>query len=111
MVTRIGPSKPFRHFIAERREKASLTQEQLANRMETTKATISRWEAYERDPPMKSLAALAEALDIEIEELFIDPARPSADALLKMSSDKTRKLALKLVKDVIEDAKKDGTNG
>jgi transcriptional regulator with XRE-family HTH domain len=111
MVTRIGPRKQFRHFIAEWREKLNLTQEQLAERIETTKATISRWENNERDPPLKALGALAEAMGIEIEQLFMDPERPSADALLKMSSAKTRRFALKMVKDIVDDEKGDGTNG
>ncbi|MBS0257229.1 MAG: helix-turn-helix transcriptional regulator [Proteobacteria bacterium] len=90
MVTRIGPSKPLRHFLKEWRVKKGLTQQQLADRLpigEDGKATgkdqISRWERSERGMTMDVQAALAEALDIEPGALFHDPDRPSIDDLLR----------------------------
>lgn len=84
MVTRIGASKPVRLFIEKWRIKNGLTQEQLAERIGTTKGTISRWENGEREPPLGAIGALAEALgDIDPSELFHDPDRPTADELLK----------------------------
>lgn len=114
MVTRIGPKKPFKIYLADRREAhvPPLTQEQLAERVGTTKATISRWETGERDPPAKALAALAYALNCEIPDLFIDPARPSADSLLMGQSDRIVKKAVKLVETLVEDeVKGTGTSG
>lgn len=110
MVTRIGPRKPPRIFLAEWRESVGLTQEQLANRLETTKATISRWENRERDPPLQALGALAEGIGCAVEDLFHDPGRPSADALLRSASPKTLRLAIKMVQDIVDEAG-DGTNG
>ncbi|MDP1702607.1 MAG: helix-turn-helix transcriptional regulator [Aestuariivirga sp.] len=112
MVTRIGPKKPFKIYLAQRRETEGLTQEQLAERIESTKASISRWETGERDPPAKALAALAYALHCEIADLFIDPARPSADSLLRDQSDRIVKKAFKLVETLVEDEiKGTGTGG
>jgi transcriptional regulator with XRE-family HTH domain len=98
MVTRIGPKHAFQHFIQEWRDERGLTQEQLANRVETTKASISRWETGERDPTMKVLAAIADALSIDIADIFRDPKRPSADQLLRHQSQATQEKAVELVK-------------
>lgn len=111
MVTRIGPKKPFRLYIAERRIKAGLTQEQLATRIDSTKASISRWETGERDPQSKVLAAIADALDIQISQLFIDPLRPSADALLALESNSRVRKAVKLVETFLEKEQATGTEG
>ncbi|WP_410052672.1 helix-turn-helix domain-containing protein, partial [Bradyrhizobium sp. SZCCHNR1064] len=41
MPPRIGPRKPVRLFLAEWREKRGLTQQQLADRLETSDVTVS----------------------------------------------------------------------
>lgn len=105
MVTRIGPKKPFRLYIAEYRELAGLTQPQLAARVGTTKTSISRWENGERDPTTKVLAALAYALNKEVADLFRDPRRPSAAELLA----EVRK-TVKLDETIIDEEKGTGTD-
>lgn len=87
MPSKIGPKKPFRHFIAEHRAKAGLTQKQLAQRLETTEMTISRWENYETRVDMPILAAVAEALygDMaEAKDLLSHPDQPTADQMLRL---------------------------
>lgn len=106
MVTRIGPSKPTKLFIAEWREHRQLTQDQLAGRVGTTKSSISRWETGERDITVGALGAIAEALNCEVPDLYRDPARPSADALLQGLDDTTRRQAFRLI-----EALKTGTDG
>lgn len=86
MPSKIGPKKPFRHFIAEHRARAGLTQKQLAQRLETTEMTISRWENYETRVDMPILAAVAEALygDMaEAKDLLSHPDQPTADQMLR----------------------------
>jgi transcriptional regulator with XRE-family HTH domain len=83
MPTRIGPRHPHRIFIAEWREKKDLTQEQLGERLGTSDVTISRWETGKRKPDLDAQAAIAEALGIELTDLFRHPDTPSADALLR----------------------------
>jgi DNA-binding XRE family transcriptional regulator len=89
MVTRIEPKDGVEQFIQEWRELRGYSQEELANMIGTTKASISRWETDERDPTMKVLGALADALEIEIADLFRHPTSPSCDSLLrKLPKDK-----------------------
>jgi transcriptional regulator with XRE-family HTH domain len=97
MVTRIGPKKPVKIFISRRREDKHLSQEQLANRVGTTKGSISRWENNERDITLGALGAIAEALGCEVEDLFRDPSQPTADALLRGMDDNTKRQALRLI--------------
>jgi transcriptional regulator with XRE-family HTH domain len=98
MVTRIGPKRPVRLFIAEwRKHRGDMSQEQLANRIGSTKSSISRWETGERDITLGALGAIAEALDCQVADLYRDPARPSADALLQGMDDTTRRQAFRLI--------------
>ncbi len=76
---RIGPRKPRRAFIRERREAAHLTQEQLADRLGTTKGTISRWETASRNPGSNAIEAIAEALGIDPSKMYEQPRPNSID--------------------------------
>lgn len=96
MVTRIGPRQPRRNFLAKWRESKGLTQEELANRLETYKGQISNWENGRRDMTFNVQAGLAEALGIEPEDLFRDPDRPSPSELLR---DDTIRVVAELLKD------------
>lgn len=98
MVTRIGPKKPVRLYIAEwRKFRDDMSQEQLANRIGSTKSSISRWETGERDTTAGVLAAIAEALQCDVPDLYRDPTQPSADALLRGFNDTTRRQAFRLI--------------
>lgn len=100
MPAKIGPKKPFRHFIAEHRLKAKLTQKQLAERLETTEMTVSRWEKHETRVDMPTLAAIAEALpgNLEGEDLLHHPDQPTANQLLRQLPEDDRVHFLKQMK-------------
>lgn len=82
-IGRIGPRKPVRLYLAEWRAKKGLTQQQLADRLETSDVTVSRWETGERKPDDDAKAAIAWVLGIELVDLYRHPDQPSADALLR----------------------------
>lgn len=108
MVARIGPKAPFRHYLKEWREYRGLTQQQLADRLDTGKDQISRWESGKRGMSAEVLAALAEALQLsEPGQIFHDPAQPSADELLRNATPEQRRAAFT----VIEALMKTGTEG
>jgi transcriptional regulator with XRE-family HTH domain len=90
MVTRIGPRKlPRRRrriYLKEHRELAGLTQEQLAERMGTTKATISRIEGGQRDYTGGFLEAAAEALGKASGGVFLYPPSHQTDIVDKVAS-------------------------
>jgi transcriptional regulator with XRE-family HTH domain len=104
MVTRIGPKKPFRHFLRAWRKAKGLTQETLAERLGTSKGQISNWETYKKDMTANVVAALAEALGIEPSDIFRDPDMPSIDTLLGTATPEQRRLAVEMVKTILKSA-------
>lgn len=116
MVTRIGPSKPFRHFLKEWREKRGLTQQQLADRLPvgkdgkpTGKDQISRWETGKRGMTMDVQVALSEALPLDSPgDLFRDPNQPSADELLRRVPPEQRDKIISIFASVVENMLKTG---
>lgn len=104
MVARIGPKsgKPFRIYFREWREKRGFTQEQIAERIETTKATVSRMETGKVQYNRGYVEALAGALAIEPDQLFRDPEQPSADSLLQKASPEQRARVLSVIEALLK---------
>lgn len=97
MVARIGARRPRRHYLKEWRELRGLTQQQLAERLDTGKDQISRWESGKRGMTAEVIDALCEALQLEPGDLFRDPAQPSADELLRNASPEQRRQAISVI--------------
>jgi transcriptional regulator with XRE-family HTH domain len=97
MVTRIGPKRPRRLYLQAWRETRGLTQQQLAERVESGKDQISRWESGKRGMSAGVIAALEEALQLEPGDLFRDPATPSVDELLRKATPEQRQQVLSVV--------------
>lgn len=94
MNKRLESDAPIKLFLAEWRERRGLSQEALAERVGTTKASISRWENGERDMTTKGMSALANALGIEPVQLFRHPDHISLDDLLGSASPILRRKAI-----------------
>jgi HTH-type transcriptional regulator/antitoxin HipB len=58
---RVSPEMEIAFAIAEARHQAKLTQEQLAERLETSQAAVARWENGTSMPTTKTLKRIAEA--------------------------------------------------
>src|ERR1051326_6447126 len=98
MVERIGPKRPRqRAYLREHREALGWSQTELANRMATTKSTISRYETGKRDYPGGFLAAFAEALGKGEAAPPRPPGEPpkpaSIDAMLENKPDAVKQQA------------------
>ena len=52
------------------RESANLTQQQLADKLQTTQHKISYWESGKIQPDLESLWAIADLFDITTDELI-----------------------------------------
>jgi transcriptional regulator with XRE-family HTH domain len=98
MPARIYARRPARLYIAEWRDHKELTQQQLADRLETSDVTISRWETGKRSPNLDAQEAIAEALGIEAVDLRRHPDQPSADALLRGQPPEVIDQAIKLIR-------------
>lgn len=110
MSRRIESDLSLRLFIAEWRERRGLSQDALADRVGTTKASISRWETGNRDITGKSLATVAAALGIDAAHLFRHPDDPSLDDLLANASPSLRRKAIAVIQVLLtEDVASSGT--
>lgn len=100
MPTRIGPKVQRKIYLAEWREHLNLTQEQLAQRIGKTAMTVSRWERQETQMNKSTMDAVAEALrgDMEGEDLYYHPDRPSANMLLRGQPIEIVDQAIKLIR-------------
>ena len=56
--------------IQSRRKVCGLTQEQLAERLGVSRQTVAKWESGETAPDLSNGAALADALDVSLDELI-----------------------------------------
>jgi transcriptional regulator with XRE-family HTH domain len=111
MVTRIGPSnaRPRRIFLREWRQYRRLTQQQLADRLDTTKGTISRIETGERDYTGGFLEVAADALQCEPADIISrDPTAPvpdrTIDDMLRNASDQLRRQVVAMVAALLDNA-------
>lgn len=104
---RIGPRRQRRIYLPEWREHRGLTQKALGERLEpaVSDMTVSRWEKAARGDLRASasqmshgvMAALAEALDIEPQDLYRHPDQPSADELLRGKPAELRDMAISAI--------------
>jgi transcriptional regulator with XRE-family HTH domain len=57
--------------LREIRQRKYLTQQELADKIGSTKANISRLESGDQEPRISTVRRLAEALGVELDELVI----------------------------------------
>lgn len=57
-------------LIAELRKQKGLTQQQLAERLNLSNKTISKWESGSGSPDISNLLVLAETLNVSVDELL-----------------------------------------
>jgi len=82
-MDKIGGKRPVRIYLCEWREFRGLTQEQVAERIGTTKGTISKKENEWQKVDVMWLAAFADALNIEVQDLYSHPEKPTFSDLLR----------------------------
>ncbi len=73
--------------IADLRKEKGLTQAQLADLLNISNKTISRWETGEGYPEITLLSPLAKALGVTVDELLAEPVKEMGDDEAKPDSD------------------------
>ena len=77
----------FNNKLYELRKKKGLSQEELANRLNVSRQTISKWEVGDSTPDMEKLAAISELFQVSLDELVLDkvpekaPEKPAKSEL------------------------------
>lgn len=90
MVERIKPERGDQPYLREHRKAVRMTQEQIAEQLKTTKATISRYETFQRDHPGGFLQAFAQVVGKPVVDLYHPPSEPSLDAMVRDASPEMR---------------------
>jgi transcriptional regulator with XRE-family HTH domain len=102
MVTRIGNSRPLHWFLREWREHRGLTQEQLADRLGTSKGQVSKLETGKKKWDEVWVAKCADALNLSDQmAIFRHPDTPTADELLRLATPEQREQAARVIRAII----------
>lgn len=64
------PLRPIGDYLKEQREKAGLTQKELAEKILVSRQTIHRWETGKSHPDMEYMISVADVLDFSITEFW-----------------------------------------
>ena len=99
----------FNNKLYELRKQKGFSQEELANRLNVSRQTVSKWEVGDSTPDMEKLIAMSDLFGISLDELVLDKApareeplpqrRSAADELLqKVITDDNKKKAKKGLK-------------
>lgn len=66
----------FNNKLYELRKQKGFSQEELANRLNVSRQTVSKWEVGDSTPDMEKLVAISDLFDISLDELVLDKAPP-----------------------------------
>lgn len=75
-----------------------LSDERLAGRLGVARETVTRWRRQQHRLNPDKIAAIANALDCEPEDLWRPPTRPSLDAMVKALPDQQVVIAANMLK-------------
>lgn len=74
-------NEAIRSRIEERLRAKKMTQRDLAEKLDVTEVTVSRWLNGERDPSIETLNKIAKVLDTSASYFFIDNSRQNEDKM------------------------------
>jgi transcriptional regulator with XRE-family HTH domain len=69
----------FNNKLYELRKQKGLSQEELANRLNVSRQTVSKWEVGESTPDMEKLVAMSDLFGVSLDELVLDKAPEKAE--------------------------------
>ena len=64
----------FNNKLYELRKQKGFSQEELANRLNVSRQTVSKWEVGDSTPDMEKLVAMSDLFGISLDELVLDKA-------------------------------------
>ncbi len=70
----------FHNKLYELRRQKGFSQEELANRLNVSRQTVSKWEVGESSPDMENLVAISELFGVSLDELVLNKATAGTGA-------------------------------
>jgi DNA-binding Xre family transcriptional regulator len=100
-VTRIYKGRQDRLFLEEWMAKKAVDDKILAGRLGVARETVTRYRGQPSRLNTEKLAQVAFALDIEPEDLWRHPERPSLDAIVKDAPEDVQATAADIVRRLV----------
>lgn len=88
----------FNEKLIKLRKMAGLSQEELGNKLNVARQTISKWELGETTPEMDKLVKLSEIFNITLDELIKDENDNQKDINIELNNTNSQKLAGMVIK-------------
>ncbi len=76
----------FNNKLYELRKQKGFSQEELANRLNVSRQTVSKWEVGDSTPDMEKLVAMSDLFGISLDELVLDKSPEPAPAPVVQSA-------------------------
>ena len=91
----------FHNKLYNLRKQKGLSQEELANRLNVSRQTISKWEVGDSTPDMEKLIAISDMFEMSLDELVMDKVPTKIEEMSSKSE-----FASKLKEEVLTDENK-----
>ncbi len=78
----------FNNKLYELRKQKGLSQEELANRLNVSRQTVSKWEVGDSTPDMEKLIAISDLFGISLDELVLNKTPEPAPAPAQEAQEK-----------------------
>jgi transcriptional regulator with XRE-family HTH domain len=101
MVTRIHKSAARRLFLREHRKVKGVSAEAMAGRLGIERESLLRLEREPRRANPEKQAAYAAALQLEPEDLWRPPGRPSLDGMVNSATPEIQQMASDIVRRLV----------
>ena len=88
----------FNNKLYNLRKQKGLSQEELANRLNVSRQTVSKWEVGDSTPDMEKLIAISDLFGISLDELVMDKASAHIEQT-SVKSELVRELKEKVLTD------------
>lgn len=75
----------FHNRLYQLRKQKGFSQEELANRLNTSRQTISKWENGESTPDLEKLVAISDLFEISLDELVLGRVAETGNQSMKAS--------------------------
>ena len=75
----------FNNKLYDLRKQKGFSQEELANRLNVSRQTVSKWEVGDSTPDLEKLVAISDLFEISLDELVLDKAAVSSEETFSKS--------------------------
>ena len=79
----------FNNKLYELRKQKGFSQEELANRLNVSRQTVSKWEVGDSTPDMEKLVAISDLFGISLDELVLDKTPDAAPVSVEQETSKS----------------------